>query len=283
MALLDGQVQVRDLVMGPGTPFEVPEFNPFNRNVRADQSGSRAWNHGGWSGVEWTDEVVVPLLIVPIAANAAEWLQLHWKIKAAFAAIGEAVADVEMRFAIGDREYLMRGRPRMVEPEIKSIGRGFSFTKAAFVALDQRIHSGAEIVAGPISPPSFTGGLQVPITVPFTVDGVMVGGQETITNEGIEDTGLILRIDGPATEPSVTLQRADGVVQTLRFDLALGTGQWIDVDTEKRTVLFGGTASRRSQTSGEFPMLTPGSHTLLFRASSFGGAAELTSRHRHAW
>lgn len=286
MALLEGQFQVRDLVMGPGTQYEILRgTNPFQRNVRADQGGARAWNHGSWSGVEWMSEAVVPLTIRVRGGSAtvASWLSAHQALMAAFAPVGEAVADAELRFMLGGTEFLMRGRPRMVEPDIQLINSGKSITQAAFVALDPFIYAGTETVAGPFGLPEFTGGLLVPFTVPFTVDGVLVDGFADLTNAGTADTPLSVRIDGPVQEPRMTLQRDDGVIQTLRFAFDLEAGQWLDVDTGARTVMLNGTSSRRGQTAGDFPILPPGTHTLQFRAGDYNDEAQMTVTFRSAW
>jgi hypothetical protein len=283
MALLTGQVSVRNLVMGEGTPYEVSEFNPYNRHVRAEQSGPRAWNHGGWSGVEWAEEVVVPMRIAIVANNIDDWLAAHQQLMAAFAAVGESPADVELRWELAGREFVMFGRPRMVEPDIKRIVNGHSFTSAAFVALDPLIYAGAETVTAAIGLPTFTGGLTVPFTVPFTVDGIAADGFADITNTGTAETGLFLRIDGPVVTPSVTLVRGDGSFQRLTFDLDLSAGQWLDVDTAARVVLLNGTTSRRGQTSGDWPILPPGGHRVQWSSPNYNNVAELSVTFRSAW
>lgn len=286
MPLTEGQFQVRDLIMGPGTQYEILRgTNPFTRTIRADQGGARAWNHGSWSGVEWMAEAVVPFTLRVLGAtrDVGAWVTAHQTLMAAFRPVGESAVDAELRFVFGGVEYLMRGRPRMVEPDITLINSGKSITQAAFVALDPFIYAGAETVAGPTNLPTFSGGLTIPVTVPFTVDGVLVSGFLDLFNAGTADTPLLIRIDGPVQEPRVTLQRDDGVIQTLRFDLDLGVGEWLDIDTGARTVTLNGTSSRRGQTAGDFPILPPGTHTILFRAGEFNLDAEMTVTFRSAW
>lgn len=286
MALVEGQFQVRNLVMGPGTQFEILRgTNPFARTVRADQSGPRAWNHGSWSGVEWAESATVPLYIrVRGASNdVASWMTAQQTLAAAFAPVGESPNDVELRFVIGGTEYLMRGRPRMVEPDLTLINSGKSITQAAFVALDPFIYSGAETVAGPLNLPTVIGGLTIPLTVPFTIDAVPAGGTAVLVNAGTAETGLMLRIDGPVTDPVVSLTLASGTVQTLRFDATIVAGEWIDVDTAARTVTLNGTTSLRGQTSGVWPILPAGSHTIRWLASDMTQTGTLTVRFRSAW
>src|SRR5690554_2236087 len=237
MALLEGQVQVRDLVMGPGTDYTVVQgFNPFDRRVRAEQSGARAWNHGSWSGAEWVEEAVVPLYVAPAGEDVATWLLLHQRLMAAFAPVGAAAEDVELRWALGGREFVMFGRPRMVESDIAAIGSSrTSIANCAFIALDPLIYSGTE-ESGSIGLPQFVGGLTVPFTVPLYVTGSVVGGEAELTNEGTAPTPLSIRLDGPLPEPRVTVHHPDGDIETLRVMFDLSTGQWLDIDTGSHAV-----------------------------------------------
>jgi hypothetical protein len=283
MPLAEGQIQVRDLVMGPGTPYEIlSETNPFIRNVRADQSGKRAWGHGSWSGVEWMDEAVVPLMVLTEGATTAEWLASHQTLAAAFRPVGESTSDVEMRFCLGGTEYVMYGRPRTVEPQIRSL-IGTIVTKLAFVATDPLIYQGNPVASAPIHLPTYSGGLTVPMTVPFTVTGVATAGFASVTNVGTVDVGLTLRIDGPVPSPNVTLKRNDGSIQRLTFDIELAENEWLDVDTKKRVVLLNGATSRRGQASGQWPIVPPGTHELRWSSPTYNPDATLTPLVRGAW
>lgn len=290
MALADCQWQVRDLVAGPGTAWTVVHpSNPFQTQVRADQAGVRAWNHGSWSGAEWGQERVVPLRFHG-RAPSGDWagsLQLIQQLNAAFAPVGDAAADVELRYSLGGTEYLLLGRPRMSEPELSNAVRGHVWANCAFVALDPRIYS-ADEHTGSIGLPSFSGGLTVGVgetlgTVPFTVDGVLSDGFADLENVGTTDTALRIRIDGPVSTPRFSVQRPDGTTETLRVLFDLQAGQWLDVDTGSHVVLLNGVASRRGQVSGEFPLLPPGESRLRFNAAAFNEEAELSWTYRSAW
>lgn len=283
MPLLDEQVSIRDLVMGPGTPYKMLGFNPWNRQVRADTSGKRAWNHGSWSGAEWLDEAVVPMRIRVQGSGVGGWLSAHQLLSAAFRPIGDSTSDVELRWALAAQEYVMFGRPRMVEPDAEIVGTGKSYTQAAFVALDPFIYAGDQTVIDEIGLPIFTGGLTVPVMVPVQIDGALAAGFADLTNTGTADAGLSIRIDGPVVMPSVWLVHDDGTVQRLRFDIELVAGQWLDIDTRIRTVLLNGTTSRRGQTTGDWPILPPGTHRLRWNATTYNDQATLTVRWRSAW
>lgn len=283
MPLLEEQVSIRDLVMGPGTPYKMLAFNPWTRNARAEGAGKRAWAHGSWSGSEWLDEVTVPMRIRTVGDGVAGLLAAQQQLSAAFRPVGDATEDVELRWTLGGTEYVMFGRPRMIDPDAEVIGTGRSYSQAAFVALDPFIYAGAETVVDDIALPTYTGGLSVPFTVPFTISGTLVGGFADITNMGTAETGLLLRIDGPVVSPSVWLVHDDGTVQRSNFDITLTAGQWLDVDTKAQTVLLNGAVSRRGQTTGDWPLLPAGTHRVRWNAAIYNSDARLTVRYRSAW
>jgi hypothetical protein len=290
MALTEGQWQVRDLVIGAGTGYRLmDDTNPFTVTVRADQGGPRAWNHGSWSGAEWVNERVVPLRLLVEAAggDTAAWLAAHQQLAAAFAPVADAGDQVELRFMMGGDEYLLLGRPRMVEPETSLIALGKAFTRAAFVAQDPRIYSGELFSTGAVTLPSYAGGLLVPLTVPFNINSTLVGGAANLANTGTAPAGLSVRVDGPVSQPRVGVRQPDGTLQEIVFlsGFDLPAGQWIEIDTAARTALLNGLpqASVRGQASWEmdpFPLL-PGTNVLRFGASSGTGTA--TATYRSAW
>lgn len=269
--LAPGQLRVRGLTLGPGTPYIVTSFNPWQRQARSEAGGARAWGHGGWSGAEWADEKVIPLTIEvgDPAGTGTDWLDADGALAAAFAPVGDSGEQVALEFNWAGRELMCFGRPRMVEPDNWRPGLTASTTQAAFVALDPLIYDGVDRDPVAVGLPSFEGGLSVPFTVPFTVPGVMVDGQADLVNAGTAEVGLRFTVAGPVAEPRVSLLRPDGEVQTLRFRFGLDAAQWVEVDTAARTVLLNGLpqASRRGQVSGEFPLLPAGTSTLHFRAA----------------
>lgn len=280
MPLAEGQVQIRDLIIGPGTPYRFVKgqhFNPFNRAVRADQGGARAWAHGSWSGAEWAEQVAVPMRLVVLATGAADYADRLHDLLAAFA---PSSTDLELTFCLGGVEYLMRGRPRMVDPESRHID-GHVYVQAAWVALDPGIYSATQHQVQ-VGLPIATGGLTLPVAAPFSIEAEFVSGRRPITNAGTRDTGLQLRVDGPVETPQISLL-TDAGTTTLRVHVTVESGQWLDIDTAARTVYLNGMASRRGKATGSWPVLPPGTAEVAFAAASYEAAARLTVQWRDAW
>jgi len=270
------QVQVGDLPMGHGTSYVVTDFNPWNRTVRASGEGDNPWGHGGYSGAEWLATAVVNMGIHVIGENEADWMTKHFALMQAFAPV-ETGPDVELHWAIGDIEYMMRGRPRMLNPRVRNMRTGKVLASASFVALDPLIYS-AELHEVTLGLPRWSGGLEVPVKVPVSLDATLSDGVATVTNAGMRTARVLLRFDGPVSRPAVTLAGA-----TLALDLDIPAGHWVDVDTLDRTVLYDGHISRLMDARGSWPVLPPGSHELRFTARRFDPDAALTVRWRDTY
>lgn len=282
MALVEGQYKVGGLLIGPGTRYELlRDGNFWSRSARADMGGVRAWNHGTWSGAEWGNEAVVPLPIMVrgVTADIAGWTAAHQPLAAAFAPVGVG-GDVELRWCLGGREYVMYGRPRMMEPDASTIALGYARTQCAFVAQSPFYYAGTESVTAAITPPSYTGGLTFPVTFPLTFNSTLAGGEATLTNDGTVATGLLLRVDGPCVDPTVIVVQGSTAL-TLTVGMTVSAGSYLEIDTTARTVLLDGTVNRRGDMYGDWPQAPVGTSTVRYRVGS--GAGSLTARYRPAW
>ncbi|MCT2282690.1 phage tail family protein, partial [Micromonospora chalcea] len=230
---------------------------------------------------EWAEQVAVAMRLVILARGPVDYMD---RLSALLAAFAPAGADVDLRFVIGGVEYLLQGRPRMVDPEPRHVD-GHTYVQAAFVALDPTIYSGVEH-STTLGLPSTVGGLTLPATAPLTVSAAVTSGRGSITNAGTKATGLLVRVDGPVAEPRISLL-TDAGTAVVRVWATLTAGQWLDIDTAARTVYLNGTASRRGVTTADgagWPVLPPrGSYEIAFDASAYSAAATATVRWRDTW
>lgn len=282
MPLQEGQVQLRDLVMGRGTAYKVTAFNPYIRSARVTGSGENPWDDGGWAGAEFREVVAVNFGITIRGTSAADWQAKHWDLEAAFDPVGTAADEVELRWCTGGTEYCMFGRPRGLSPEIKNLRTGRIANSASFSALDPSIYSGTEHVIS-TGLPAWSGGLTVPVTVPVTIPQTQIAGFAEAANAGKRSARLLLRIDGPVERPSITVVTADGVPVTLYLDTVLEEGQWLDIDTAARSVVLNGFITRLRDAYGDWPLVWPGVNELRWRAETYNPDALLTARWRDRW
>ena len=125
-----------------------------------------------------------------------------------------------------------------------------------------------------------SGGRTYPLTFPRTYAAVAAGGTIAANNTGTFGTPVVLRIDGPCQNPQITNGTSGSV---LGLTITIADGDFIELDSENRTVLLNGTASRyQFLTSSEWFDLEPGTTDLEFRAAT-ATAATLTATFRSAW
>lgn len=132
------------------------------------------------------------------------------------------------------------------------------------------------ILTGSTPPPSSTGGLAVPFTVPFSIDATVETGQITLTNPGDLTGPVVARVDGPCTGFTITHTGVSGT-RIFSMNLSLAAGEWVVVDMENETVLAQGQSSRTQWvTSRGFAGFDPGVNGWAFAASGATSATTLT-------
>lgn len=288
MSLLEGQMSIRGLVMGPGTVYEVLSGTDFfSRSARTMGGGPRAWADGTWGGVEFLDEQTIPLdLLILTEGETPEWLAAWRALQAALAPIGTG-QEVEMRFCLGGEEMLKYVRPRTCELDPELIADGKSFVKAAVVATTPYTYSAEDISALGIHLGVSAGGLTVPFAAPFTVDGFTIGGSAEIVNDGGMPAGIRIQFRGPVENPRFQIRHPDGTLQMIACGFTLSDGDYADIDTANHSVILNGTASRRGQIilspTNDWPLCQIGTSTVYFKGSSDDPDAEMDVRISRTW
>lgn len=277
------------LLMGPGTRYTVlPGWDPFTRATRSPQSMERTQGHGSIRGSEWVDQAVVliPISVNRVGATKAEWLEAHDELAAAFMAVGSTGETCELYFEHGGSEYVLFGTPRTPRVDGDNLSVGKSAEQLAFVAPDPRRYS-AELTTVSTGLTEYLSGLVTPFTTPFTIYTVLSSGLLDLTNTGRAESGLTVRIDGPIAGPQLVLQRPDGSVQMLSINIDLAAGQFLLIDSKKRTALLDGVSTANFRGSSQwgwdkFPLL-PGVTSLRFLGSDETNTAQATVSYRSAW
>jgi Siphovirus-type tail component, C-terminal domain len=115
--------------------------------------------------------------------------------------------------------------------------------------------------------------------------GASTGNSFTATNGGTFSTPFTVRFDGPVTNPSVeNVTTGEKLKLSADGGLVLGVGEYVELDTDARTVLLGGTASRYSKLSSDSTWfdLPPGNTTLRFLGTT-AGSPTMTVTFRSAY
>lgn len=166
------------------------------------------------------------------------------------------------------------------DPIVADVGALSARFSLQLVAPDyRRLRSG---VAQSLSTglPSSSGGLALPVAVPFSIDATTVTGVLSVVNGGNAPAPTIVRLDGPVQRP-VIRHEEQGI--ELTFDLILDAGQWLEVDLDKHTVMLNGQASRRGLMRGRWPDIAPGINTISWSSLTPSPIAAMTVSWRDAW
>lgn len=133
--------------------------------------------------------------------------------------------------------------------------------------------------------PFSEGGLTFPVTFPITFTGTSGSGVLRVNNPGNTQAPVWLRIDGPIPAGGWTVTHV-GKKQSLTFAtaLALGTGEFVTVDMDRREVLAQGQSPRSGYvTSRGWFSLDPGDNDIAFSATNYSSTASLTVTTKPAW
>lgn len=95
-------------------------------------------------------------------------------------------------------------------------------------------------------------------------------GSGTLVNEGTFETGLIIEISGPATNPSLTIGG-----EVLKYNGTIPSGQKLIIDTEKEIAKIGSN-NALADYNGMFPLLYPGETNVV-------AGNNVTIRWRNKW
>jgi len=122
-------------------------------------------------------------------------------------------------------------------------------------------------------------GLTWPLTWPLNW-GTVSASSFVATNTGTQAADWCARIPGPVTNPKL---EHIGQSKVLELELTIADGDYVLVDSDARTILLNGTASRYSSlsTDSQWFSLTPGANELTYRADS--GTSNLSITFRSTW
>lgn len=122
--------------------------------------------------------------------------------------------------------------------------------------------------------PKKTGGLRIPVTVPFIIKSAVVAGELRFIVGGSARPLSQIIISGPVKNPVVR----DAVAGwRVAVNLDIKEGERLVIDPGSRTVELNG-ASRRGAISGGFPVIDVGEHLITWSADSYTPEARLKIR-----
>jgi hypothetical protein len=123
------------------------------------------------------------------------------------------------------------------------------------------------------------GGTVPPPTMPMSLSAD-VGGKIFVVNNGNAPSYPTARIAGPVTDPSLRNMTSQ---QDILFDLALLTGEYIDIDFKLKTITDNTGRNRYDSKVGDWWYLSPGTTEVRFTAGSTDAAALVDFKSRDGY
>lgn len=237
----------------------------------------RPERHGAFDAPSYRGPRVITLEGTAVAPDRAAKESAKDRL-AAVLADGSTLLPLVVTEPHGIRRALVRLTAETKIADRKAGAFEFSLTMTAPDPL--RYSHGLNTAACPL--PSSSGGLAFPLSFPLDFGAGSSGGRLLLQNQGTVPTWPVWRISGPCVEP-VIANTATG--EELAFGLALQDGEFLVIDTDARSVLLQGTASRRSSLlpGSDWFALRPGTTPVLFRARDYDPVARLSAEWRDAW
>lgn len=241
LTLLPFQLSYNGLVFGQGCDVQLVSITGLREKPAIRSSDvSRPRKHGSFAGRTLFGERIVTMTLQVFGDTVQPFETVLAGVAAAFPNIADPGSQLPL-------QYLMPGwaTPRQVTGRPTKGGWPVNTDYAAHKALipveftcnDPLIFDTASqsVTTGLPSP---TAGLRFPVTFNASF-GASSGGTLELGNAGDEAAPAVFTFTGPATWPQLIMGSA-----TLGFQVTLGAGDTLVVDTDAETAVLNGTASR---------------------------------------
>jgi hypothetical protein len=230
--------------------------------------------HGSWSGESWLRPRV---MVIKGSIKGSDALAVSLARDALYAACGLGPTLLTVYESGRARSCMVRQQDEIIPTVLNSTHFLYSMQ---VVADDPRKYGPALSLATAL--PSSSGGLTLPMVLPYIFASTTVSGVVSLTNEGNISSPLTVRFDGPVTGPKIIH------IQTQKTWAAggavLGAGEFWTVSMDSRQVLAQGQASRSGfVTERGWMELLPGPNDFAFSADSYNAASQMTVTAASAW
>jgi hypothetical protein len=260
-----GRVVWGGLTMGPGTQYAVADLPDLDNlpEVRTyDQD--RALAHGQYTGPDYVGARTINLSVTLRGTDPGNLAALTAALKAV---AQPAAAPAQLQFPDLGIMVMAKVRKRDIPYDATMLWRTAT-AHLQFYAADPLIYSLNQysLQTAAYAPAS---GRSYPRAYPWLYGTGGTSGGLLCTNAGASPTYPLLRLDGPAVQPSIQLSETGAV---LAFNNTLQPGEFLTVDTSTRAVLDGGTTPRRDWVvpGSDWPVMQPGNNTFVYRAGPYG-------------
>ena len=233
----------------------------------------RASDHGGWASPAFLPPRIVTVEGSLVAGSYAGASRALDRLKAAV-----PLSGFETLTVVESDDRTLQAEVRQEGELLSERAGGWARFSLSLLAPDPRKYATA-VSSSSTGLPSTSGGLSLPLSMPFSVNATVTSGVIVATNDGNMATRPTLKLYGPTPPDTRITHRGTG--QTIRVPEAVPAGRFLLLDVDNRRALLDGTAARR--VTGAWFDYAPGDNEIALSAPTYDPAALLVSEHRSAW
>ncbi|MFE5368218.1 phage distal tail protein [Streptomyces mirabilis] len=262
-----------------GVAWSLQSFDGWDSAEVRSEYTEREADHGAWASPVYLGSRPITLAGTVTAPDRETLEDALERLRSA-AALGDTTLVVYE--LTGSKQATVR---RSGKPLMAYVTDRIATYSVLVTAADPRRYS-TDFQSGTVGLPFTTGGLTPPLTPPLVSTATTVSGEITAVNDGTFGTRPVFVITGPVTGPQIITQMPDGSVRFLTYTDVLFGGDQLVIDTDAKTCILNGTASRRrylTVPSGWPEIPADAAVSFQFRAQSYNASAQMTATWRSAW
>lgn len=280
--MLDWQLSIGSLTMGPGTDYVVSSVDGFGIPAVRNGDTPRPSDVGDFFGRDFIGSRTTAIVVIieadtPTAAlDDLDALLSEWQLATPDATTTKPLTVQRP----GRAAQRWNGRPRRAAVDDTNVGAGVIVVTLEYQSADPRIYSDSQSSLS-TGLQSVGGGRSYPLTFPRVYGGAVgAGGVVQCANDGNYSTRPVVTITGPCNSPVIW---NDTTGEKLALTLSLGASDVVVVDFDQRQVTFNG-AQRWALTSDSvWWELAPGTSQVRFTAAAYVAGAQMSIAWRSAW
>lgn len=282
MAVQDYQMEFAGLQIGPGTPYILRRWEGYGVPDFRNSDDPAPLQDGVWTGPDYHGGRMLRIEVTARGATPedavanAEALFSAWYLDTEADGYG-ARLPLQLKMP-GLSTRTAFGRPRRVVAAVERIVGCNVPCSMEFFMPDPFWYGAVSMRSFVLAEPA--GGYGYDKEYDYGYGGAADSGLGICVNGGNRATWPVFTITGPVTNPRIenlTLGK------TLRFQISLSPGQELTINSQDKTVILDGAASRYFTKSGDWFQLAPGANSLRFASTSYDPDAGLTVTWRDAW
>jgi Siphovirus-type tail component, C-terminal domain len=280
-------MQYKNLLIGDGTAYEIRSITGLTDTPDLRTSDrSRLRRHGLLPGDDFLGGRAV---IVELEIFGTDDAAFQLAMDALGLALTPGSPESLLTFKIpgvaggGDRQLSVRPRKLNLPIEERYL-YSQPTANVLFEATDPRLYDSI-LQAPSVGLTVSVSGLVWNLTWNLDWGGPSVSNTVQAVNSGSFSTPAIIRFNGPVTNPQIeNVTAGKSLKLTADGGLVVADGEFVELDTDTRTILFMGTASRYSKLSSDSVWfdLEPGQNDLRFIGST-SGSPTMSVTFRSAW